>query len=64
MVFVTVNCAPITAGKFVETIQVTGGVNLSVDCSVNPTAVVGQKWISLFPLDLELLSNYFVTPGE
>ena len=62
MVFVTVNCAPITAGELVESIQVTGGVKLSVDCSVNPTTFAGQERISSFPLglafrDTGILSN-------
>ena len=52
MLFVTVNCAPITAGELVESIQVTGGVKLRVDCNVNPTTLVGQERISSFPLPL------------
>ena len=48
----TVNCAPMTAGGFVESIQVTGGVKWGVDCSVNPAAFVGQERISAFPLGL------------
>ena len=52
MVFVTVNWVPITAGEFSESIQVTGGVKLSVDCNVNPTAFVGQERMSSLPLGL------------
>ena len=62
MVFVTVNCAPITAGEFVESIQVTGRVKLSVDCSVNPITFVGQESISSFPLGLELRDTGIISP--
>ena len=56
MVFVTASCAPMTAGAVAESIQVKGGVKLSVDCSVNPTTFVDQERISLIfmlasPLD-------------
>ena len=52
MVFVTVNCAPITAGSLVEPTQVAGGVKLSVACSVNPNTFVAQERIRSFPLGL------------
>ena len=48
----TVNCAPLTAGTLVESSQTTGGVKLSVDCKVNPTAFVGQERMSSSPLGL------------
>lgn len=50
MVFVTMNCVPINAGALVESIQVTGGVKLRVDCNVNPTTFVGQERMSSLPL--------------
>ena len=42
---------PLTAGDWVESIQVTGGVKLSVDCNVNSAAFVGQERMSSLPLD-------------
>ena len=60
--FVTVNCVPRTAGGLVEFIQVTGGVKLSVDCNVNPTAFVGQERISAFPLGLACKDGRSGTP--
>ena len=54
MAFVTVNCAPMTAGDLMDSIQVTGGVKLSVDCNMTPTAFVGQERMISFPLDLEV----------
>src|SRR6058998_1561586 len=53
MAFVSVNCAPITAGALVDSTQVTGGVKLNVDCSVKPTAFVGQERMSSLPLNRE-----------
>ena len=50
MAFVTVNCAPLTVGDWVESIQVTGGIRLSEDCSVNPTAFVGHERMSSTPM--------------
>ena len=58
MAFVTVNCAPMTAGDWVESIQVTGGVKLTVDCRVNPTALVGQERMSSFPLAREFKDGF------
>ena len=49
-VLVTVNSPPSTAGGLVTSSHVTGGVKLSVDCNVNPTAFVGQERIISFPL--------------
>ena len=40
------NWVPLTAGGLVESIQVTGGVKLSVDCSVNPATFVDQERMS------------------
>ena len=57
MVFVTVNCAPMTAADWVESIQVTGGAKLTVDCKVNPTAFVGQERTSSLPLVRALQSD-------
>ena len=51
MVFVTANCAPMTAGDGGASIQVTGGVKLSADSNVNPAAFVGQERMNSFPLD-------------
>ncbi|MEO8427404.1 MAG: hypothetical protein ABI651_09860 [Verrucomicrobiota bacterium] len=62
MVLVTVNCAPITAGALVESIQFTGGVKLGVDSSVNPATVAGQERISSFPLDLEFSDTGITSP--
>lgn len=45
MGFVTVNCPPSTAGGLVTSSQIEGGVRLSVDCSVDPVALVGQDRI-------------------
>ena len=50
MVFVSVKCALITVGALAVSVQVTGGVKLSVDRNVNPGAFVGQERMSAFPL--------------
>jgi len=42
MGFVTVNSPPSTAGGFVTSSHVMGGVRLGGDCSVNPVAFAGQ----------------------
>ena len=62
MPLVTLNCASITAGELVESIQVTGGVKLSVDCRVNPIAFVSHEGISSFPLGLEFSDTGITSP--
>ena len=62
VVFVTVNCPPITAGGLVQSIQVTGGVRLSVDCNVNPAASVGHERIISFPLGRSVKDTGITNP--
>ena len=58
--FVTVNCDPLTAAGLVESIQVTGGVKLKVDCNVNPAAVVGhERTMSICPSTLRDTQSKF-----